>query len=200
MKRYLARRKYFQPLSLAIFILYLLLLFWVLYLKGNWVSALYSNYRRLHNLTVYERFMRCLIPFSQYFNNGKGFWANVWELKDFPLNIIAFIPLGVYLSYFFRRHKLVKVTVTAFLCTLAIESLQLFTILGAFCGDDLLGNTLGGMIGYLVYCKVYSYKRTVFLNTASIVVLVLELLLMGHAIAATLADPQVYFDILLKRI
>ena len=200
MKRYLARRRYFHPLSLTIFILYLILLFWVLYLKGNWVSALYRNYYRLCDMTVKQRFMRCLIPFSQYFGNGWGFWATVWELKDFPLNIIAFIPLGVYLSYFFKKHKLIKVTATSFLCTLAIEGLQLFTILGAFCGDDLLGNTLGGVIGYLIYRKVYSYKRTVFLNTASIVVLVMELLLLGHAIAATVADPEVYFDILLRRI
>lgn len=200
MKEFLARRRNFRWLSLTIFVLYLILLFWILYLKGNWISALYTNYYRLRGLTVWERLLRNIIPFSEYFNNGKGFWYNLWDAKDFILNIIAFLPLGIYLSYFFKKHKLLKVTLVSFLFTLAIESMQLLTILGAFCGDDLLANTLGGVFGYLIYRKIYTYKRTFALNIASIVTLILAFLLLGHAIWATVAAPEVYFDILLKRI
>ncbi len=45
-----------------------------------------------------------------------------------------------------------KMLALSFLVTMCIECTQLVTRLGVFDVDDLFMNTLGGMIGYGLYC------------------------------------------------
>ena len=70
-------------------------------------------------------------------------------------NIIGFIPLGLLLPLLFRRLRSGAVTIFCVLIfSLAFETFQLFSMLGIFDVDDLLLNTLGGAIGYLLFLLI----------------------------------------------
>lgn len=67
-------------------------------------------------------------------------------------NVVAFMPYGMLIRWVRNRKTNVFV---AFLYSLAfslcIEWIQLVTKLGVFDVDDIIMNTLGGVLGYLVY-------------------------------------------------
>lgn len=67
-------------------------------------------------------------------------------------NVVAFMPFGMLIRWV--RNKKTSVFV-AFLYSLAftlcIEWVQLVTKLGVFDVDDIIMNTLGGVLGYIVY-------------------------------------------------
>ena len=49
------------------------------------------------------------------------------------------------------RRNIFATTIEAFMLSLSIEIIQLFTKVGCFDVDDLLLNTLGGLIGYIIF-------------------------------------------------
>ncbi|RDW19646.1 VanZ family protein [Oceanobacillus chungangensis] len=72
------------------------------------------------------------------------------RVENLTGNIIGFIPFGFILpllSSKFQSFK--KITVATFCLSLAFELLQLIFRFGSFDVDDLILNTLGGMIGYI---------------------------------------------------
>jgi glycopeptide antibiotics resistance protein len=67
-------------------------------------------------------------------------------------NTLGFIPMGFILPLLFVRLRTAFRTIfSVFLFSLAFESFQLFSMLGIFDIDDLILNTLGGLIGYLLF-------------------------------------------------
>ena len=82
-------------------------------------------------------------------------------------NLIMLFPLGVYLSLIFNVKNLKKAIIILFLSSLFIEVNQLiFGYLGFLSGrtfnvDDLMLNTLGGALGFMVFKmmkKMYTFK------------------------------------------
>jgi len=72
--------------------------------------------------------------------------------KNILGNIIGFIPLGILLPVLFARlQKAGKTILSVFLISLGFETIQLLFDLGVFDADDLLLNTVGGAIGYIIY-------------------------------------------------
>jgi glycopeptide antibiotics resistance protein len=85
--------------------------------------------------------------------------------KNILGNIIGFIPLGVLIPLLFARLKRAGKTIgTIFLISLGFETIQLIFNLGVFDVDDLLLNTLGGAIGYLLYT---GSKKLMYLDNPS---------------------------------
>ncbi|HEY4552644.1 MAG TPA: VanZ family protein [Bacillaceae bacterium] len=82
------------------------------------------------------------------------FWNSV---KLYALNVLLLLPLGVYLSVKFQIRSAKKAILILFLSSLMIETLQLvLTWIGlirprSFDADDLLLNTLGGVIGFWIW-------------------------------------------------
>ena len=73
-----------------------------------------------------------------------------------------FIPLGFALPVLFERIKsFLQVLILSFSISLLAETLQLVLRVGCFDVDDLLLNTIGGCVGYLVYriLRRYIWKR-----------------------------------------
>ena len=67
-------------------------------------------------------------------------------------NTLGFIPLGILLPLLFVRLRTAAGTIfTVFIFSLVFETFQLFSMLGVFDVDDLILNTLGGTIGYLLF-------------------------------------------------
>lgn len=71
-------------------------------------------------------------------------------------NVFAFSPLGIFLPLLScKLRRWWKITGVSFVVTLCIECTQLVTRLGVFDVDDLFMNTIGGMLGYGMYCLVH---------------------------------------------
>lgn len=67
-------------------------------------------------------------------------------------NIANFIPLGIFLPYFWEKLQSLKWFLLCFSSIIIIiEVTQLFTLRGICDIDDLILNVFGGVIGYLAY-------------------------------------------------
>ncbi len=110
------------------------------------------------NITLIDRTVgrrrHMLEPFwelSQLFESGQYFY---W-LTQICGNILMLMPMGVFLPVFFRRFD--KFGFTAAAClgfSLFIELTQYFTGRGLCEFDDIMHNTLGGAVGFLIYRKI----------------------------------------------
>jgi glycopeptide antibiotics resistance protein len=75
-----------------------------------------------------------------------------YAVQNIGGNIAGFIPLGVLLPLLIAGlRKGWKVVLLTFLLSLAFETAQLITGLGVFDVDDLMLNTLGGLLGYSIF-------------------------------------------------
>lgn len=76
-------------------------------------------------------------------------------------NVFAFSPFGFLVPVMTEKKRgLIKVVLGTFLFSLIIESCQYIFKVGVFDVDDLLLNTIGGLIGYIVYkISVTIYRR-----------------------------------------
>lgn len=70
---------------------------------------------------------------------------------DTALNILLFVPLGVFLPLLFQEYdRIWKVALIGFLISLSIEFVQMFEC-GSTDINDLITNTVGACLGFLVY-------------------------------------------------
>ncbi|MBP7736590.1 MAG: VanZ family protein [Spirochaetes bacterium] len=95
-------------------------------------------------------------------------WVNYWrEIKyysDITINIMGFIPLGFFLPALFRvcgvkRKSFVYITAifTGFSISLAIELIQVYMPFRSSSLTDLVCNTLGTILGVVVFEKSHAY-------------------------------------------
>jgi glycopeptide antibiotics resistance protein len=67
-------------------------------------------------------------------------------------NLVMLVPLGFLLAYIYPRARSVRsITLYSFGLSLSIESLQYLSATRIFDIDDIILNTLGGVIGYLFF-------------------------------------------------
>ena len=71
---------------------------------------------------------------------------------DTILNVILFVPLGFFLPLLYKKcHRMKSVALTGFLFSLSVEIVQMFGW-GSSDINDLITNTAGACIGFLMYC------------------------------------------------
>ncbi len=97
-----------------------------------------------------------LTPFSTIRNAlGWDGWfvvVNKTNLYALFANILLFMPFGFILPSLFRFTRKWYIAVPfAGMASLGIELTQYFTRMGCFDVDDLIANTLGAGLGYLIY-------------------------------------------------
>ncbi len=73
-------------------------------------------------------------------------------------NLIAFVPLGIFIPLIFPSRKVFSVVMIGFCTSLLIEIIQL-TVIRATDVDDIMLNTLGTLLGYLIYRFVFKKKH-----------------------------------------
>lgn len=75
-------------------------------------------------------------------------------------NVVGFIPFGLILPIMNKKfRKFITIVLISFQISLTIEIAQLFLKVGSFDVDDLFLNTLGGIIGYIVFFIVNKIRR-----------------------------------------
>ncbi len=136
------------------FIIYILSLFYIVTLQD--VNYGTSNFIPFKEITRYDI-------------GSKLFYKNVIG------NIILFIPLGFFISYYIKPKNII---IPAFLI-IFFSSVIEFTqdkIGRTFDIDDITLNVIGGIIGYTLY-KLYGFlpkftRKTWFLNTVCIIIVI----------------------------
>lgn len=158
-----------NKLTIVLFVIYLIALFWILLFKLG-VRFSYMENRQVN-----------LIPFREaLILNGKI------DLGEIIMNVIVFVPLGFYAGILFKRWNFGKNVFFFFLISLSVEALQFILGVGAFDITDTITNTLGGIIGSLIFKAIEgvfknSFKAQKLINiTAAIgtVLMILMLLLL----------------------
>jgi len=116
-------------LTKVLFIIYLIALYWILLLKLG-VQFSYMANRKAN-----------LIPFNE----------PLILTSENILNVVIFVPLGIYSGILVKRWTFSEKLLLFFLLSLTIEGLQYILRLGAFDVTDIITNTLGGIIGFLIF-------------------------------------------------
>lgn len=74
------------------------------------------------------------------------------EHAFFVENILMFIPFGILIPTSFSKMRgIIRCTAMAFACSVLLETIQHLTGRGFSQVDDVITNTLGGLIGYIIY-------------------------------------------------
>ena len=141
-----------SKLTIVLFVIYLIALFWILLFKLG-VRFSYMENRKVN-----------LIPFNDpLILNGKI------DLGEIIMNVVIFAPLGIYAGILFKRWISGKNLFFFFLISLIIEALQFILRVGAFDITDAITNTLGGIIGLMIFKAIEkvlqnSVKAQKFIN------------------------------------
>lgn len=183
-------------LSIILFCIYILLLIWIVLLKCNIYLSITNGYFEFKTLTLKERFDYYLIPFIDYINNDST--QTFIKFKDGILNVFVFIPLGLYLSFFIKNNKFIKVIFYTFLISLLFEIIQLFSLLGSFQTEDLILNTFSGLLGYIIYKIIYKEKNIKVLNILSLICIIILTPILIYGVINTINMIDVYIDVITR--
>ena len=132
------------------FLAYLLLLGYAVFFSSGFGREEHADYR--YNLTLFQEIGR-YYSYGMRTGSWRLFWWNVVG------NVCVFVPFGAFLPALFAKCKrLFSVLLFTLELSFVVEIVQLVTKIGSFDVDDLLLNTLGGILGYFVY-KIMAAKN-----------------------------------------
>lgn len=156
-----------NKLTNVLLIIYLIVLCWILLFKLG-VQFSYMGNRNVN-----------LIPFGKpLVLNGKT------DVSEIISNVVIFVPLGMYAGILFKRWSFGKKVFFFFLISLIIEGLQFILRVGASDITDIITNTLGGIIGLMIFKAIEkafqnSAKAQKFINIIASIGTVLVILLLS---------------------
>jgi glycopeptide antibiotics resistance protein len=124
-----------KHLTLALFAVYAAALVWIIVFKFG-IEITYTEQRDEFNLIPYQR------PLVL---NGKVSYGEIL------LNVLIFIPFGLYLATLFEKWGFSKALALFILSSFILEATQYILGIGAFDVTDIINNSLGGIIGWTIY-------------------------------------------------
>jgi Glycopeptide antibiotics resistance protein len=152
--------------TLVLFIIYLLALIWLILFKLQF-SIPDRNAGRIINL----------IPLLGSFDSNGAI-----RYSEIRVNVLAFIPLGIYICMLKAPWSFVKKIFAIAGLTLGFEIIQFIFAIGRADITDVLSNTLGGVIGIGIYAllsKVLKGRTNKIINVLAAVFIILALLLVA---------------------
>lgn len=132
-------------LTWLLFAVYILLLTWIIIFKMAFSAQDLPEIRNIN-----------LIPFGE-----SVIVNNELDIQELLYNMIAFVPVGIYLSLL-TKWSFLKRAATIAAISLVYELLQYMLAIGASDITDLINNTLGGVIGIGLYHLLLKLVRTKF--------------------------------------
>jgi glycopeptide antibiotics resistance protein len=144
-----------------LFVIYLVALCWILLFKLG-VRFSYMAERRVN-----------LVPF-----NGRAVLHG-----EAIMNVVIFVPFGIYAGVLFQRWTFGKKLFFFFGISLLFEALQFIFKIGAFDVTDIITNTIGGALGLILFQaigKLFSntVKTQYFINITGVTGTVLLILIL----------------------
>lgn len=144
-------KKVLREICMILFFIYVVVLAYFLFFS--------DGYGRTH---LHEEMRYNLEPFNEI----KRFYLNwstvgvVASITNIAGNVVAFMPFGALIRWVRNKKTSVFCAVGyTFVFSLFIEAIQLVTRVGVFDVDDLILNTMGGFLGYLVYLVLAWFDR-----------------------------------------
>lgn len=141
------KRTQYRILGKILFVLYIIFVFYFLL-----ISELYGRTGEMqeyrYNLILFKEIKR----FWNY-REQLGMFATAANLFG---NVLIFLPFGFFMAMASRYRSFLSTVIYSFALSLTIEISQLFMKVGCFDVDDLLLNTMGGMLGFVAFaiCNV----------------------------------------------
>jgi glycopeptide antibiotics resistance protein len=123
-----------SKLTFSLLIIYLAALFWIIVLKLN-ISFSYKGTQNVN-----------LIPFREPL-----LYNSRIDYNEIFLNILIFMPLGLYVGILFKKLTTAQKIFSFFMVSLFCEVCQFVLKIGAFDITDIINNTLGGIIGFMLF-------------------------------------------------
>lgn len=132
------------------FFIYICFLIYFLFL-AEWYGRTEATEEYRYNLELFREITRFITYREQL-----GMFAVLANLVG---NIAIFVPFGFFVPVTGRKCGLFLTTVLSFGLSLGVEITQLFTRVGSFDVDDILLNTLGGLLGYILFVICNGIRR-----------------------------------------
>ena len=143
-------KKWIKLAAWLAFYIYILMLSYFLFF-----SERYGRYMvtKKYNLQLFKEIKR-FIKYREYIG-FEGFVVNIVG------NVLAFSPYGFFLPLLNNKYrKFYIITILSIFFSLAVETSQLLLEVGVFDIDDILMNSIGGIVGYIIFVIAYSlYKK-----------------------------------------
>ena len=142
--------------TVVFLIIYLMVLAYVCFWsEGYGRTEVQNTYR--YNLVPFKEIMR-------FYTYRELVGIEAFLLNLFG-NVLAFIPFGVMVPIVSRKNRrFFRVLGLTFLLSLFMECIQLIFKVGSFDVDDLILNTVGGIIGYIVFWLMNQIRRQWFVK------------------------------------
>jgi glycopeptide antibiotics resistance protein len=99
-----------------------------------------------------------LIPFYTIVNYmfNDNLLISTFALSNILGNVLLFVPLGIYVTLLNRNKSILVNTLLVTLCSVLVEVAQYALAVGSADIDDVIVNTIGGLIGVLLYRVIIS--------------------------------------------
>lgn len=143
-----------RRMGILLFAIYIIFLVYFLFFSEEYGRA--AETQRVYRYN--------LIPFVEI----RRFWIYREQLGTFAVfsnifgNVIGFLPFGFILPVIFRRmNSGFLICVSGFILSLTVEVIQLVTKVGCFDVDDMILNTLGATLGYVLFFICNHIRRKV---------------------------------------
>ncbi len=129
---------FYKEFSNLLFIVYILLLFELL------------TEAELNKVRGYN-----LVPFTEIFRYEIGSEAFLMNVVG---NIVIFIPFGYLISTYIKPKRILPILVVSVISSATVEFVQL-CVGRSFDVDDIILNSLGAIIGFLIYVALNAIKK-----------------------------------------
>lgn len=146
-----------RSLMILLYVVYLYLLIKIILFKFGSGEHLGYMWLQLQRVFANPEIIQKRLIFANFipFVSIKGNLERLSNPNDFINlvgNIVLFVPHGMFIRLMVTK-SFVKALLYSFALTLALESAQVIFFMGTFDVDDLILNTLGGLIGYGILKK-----------------------------------------------
>lgn len=135
-------KKVIRILSWFVFVVYLIGLVYFLFFSEQMGRVPSGNYKY------------SLVPFKEI-RRYISYWREIgafYVMLNLLGNVLCFVPFGFVLPIISRQQRrLWRIAFLSFLSSLLVELIQLVSKVGSCDVDDMILNTLGGVIGYLLF-------------------------------------------------
>lgn len=161
---------------------YVVFLVWAILLKFNDEYMVRGVQEVFYHYSMKERFYFNLVPFS----HGN------YVTKDTILNFAIFVPYGLVLPHVVGKKRWWLAFIIPILTTLVFEFLQLVAPLGSLSMDDVVCNSLGGIVGVALGLLTFKLSEKELKNCFIISVCICSVVAL-FAITSTLINIDLYF-------
>lgn len=145
------KRTQYRIVGKILFVLYIVFVFYFLLISEVYGrTGELSGYR--YNLVLFKEIKR----FWNY-RRQLGMFATATNLAG---NVLIFLPFGFFMPMASRYRSFLSTSFYSLAFSLIVEISQLFMKVGCFDVDDLLLNTIGGMLGYIAFTACNRIRRS----------------------------------------